>query len=100
VSAPHVERGQTPPAADERTMLGPLDYTDERPDADFDDGEEADAATMFEAYQRAVERCRAVAAGVSLETVVGGGYSVRSKARSRRAATARVLLGERNSRGG
>jgi len=64
-------------AGERDDQAGPLYYTDERPDADFDDVEEADAAAMFEAYQREVERCRAVAAGVSLDLVVGEGYSVR-----------------------
>jgi uncharacterized damage-inducible protein DinB len=64
-------------AGESNDQAGPLYYTDDRPDGDFDDVEEADAAAMVEAYQREVERCRAVAAGASLDLVVDGGYSVR-----------------------
>ena len=40
----------------------PLYYTEERPDGDFDDVDDADPAVMFAAYEAEVERCRAVAA--------------------------------------
>jgi hypothetical protein len=62
----------------------PLYYSKERPDGDFDDVDEADPAAMFDSFTAEVEVCRAVAAGVGLETVVAnrsndgrGDFSVR-----------------------
>jgi hypothetical protein len=51
--------------------------TDLREDADFDDTEDADPAATFEAYTQEVALCRAAANGVSLDTVVARGWSVR-----------------------
>src|SRR3979411_2133906 len=48
----------------------PLYYTTERRDDDFDAVDDADAAAIFAAFNDELARCRAVAAGVSLETVV------------------------------
>jgi uncharacterized damage-inducible protein DinB len=48
----------------------PLYYSRERPDGDFDDLEDADPAAIFAAFNDEVERCRAVSAGVALDTVV------------------------------
>jgi uncharacterized damage-inducible protein DinB len=47
----------------------PLYYTRERQDGDFDDVEDADTRAMFAAYAAEVRACRAVAAGVTLDTV-------------------------------
>src|SRR5690349_621587 len=44
----------------------PLYYTDQNEDGDFDDVDDADPAAMFTAYREEVDRCRAVAAGVTL----------------------------------
>jgi uncharacterized damage-inducible protein DinB len=48
----------------------PLYYTAERRDDDFDAVDDADPAAMFAAFNAEVERCRAIAAGVTLDTVV------------------------------
>ena len=58
-------------AGESRAEAGPIYYTDERPDADFDDVDDADPAAMFEAFTREVEYCRRVAADVPLDKVVG-----------------------------
>jgi Protein of unknown function (DUF664) len=62
----------------------PLYYTQARRDGDFDDVDDADPAAMFAAFRAEVEVCRAVASGVSLDTVVAsrsndgrGDFSVR-----------------------
>jgi len=62
----------------------PIYYSKERPDGDFDDLDDADPAAMFAAFTAEVELCRAVVAGVALDTVVGntsrdgrGDFSVR-----------------------
>jgi hypothetical protein len=71
-----------------RTIAGeaapPLYYSRERPDGDFDDVDDAEPAAMFAAFTAEVERCRAVVAGVSLDTVAAntsndgrGDFSVR-----------------------
>ncbi len=48
----------------------PLYYSKERPDDDFDAVDAADPAAMFSAFNNEVELCRAVAAGVTLDTLV------------------------------
>jgi hypothetical protein len=48
----------------------PLYYTPQRRDDDFDAVDDADSAAMFAAFNAEVERCRAVVAGVSLDTLV------------------------------
>jgi len=48
----------------------PLYYTPQGPDDDFDAVDDADSRAMFAAFNAEVERCRALAAGVSLDTVV------------------------------
>jgi uncharacterized damage-inducible protein DinB len=62
----------------------PLYYTEARRDGDFDDLDDADPAATFAAFNAEVEVCRAIAAGVSLDTVVAnrskdgrGDFSVR-----------------------
>ena len=55
--------GETGPDA------GPIYYTKERPDDDFDAVDDADAGAMFAAFNDEVERCRAVAARVTLDTM-------------------------------
>ncbi|MGI9148376.1 MAG: DinB family protein [Chloroflexota bacterium] len=62
----------------------PVYYTKERRDDDFDAVDEADPAAMFAAFTAEVERCRKIAAGVSLEAVAAntsndgrGDFSVR-----------------------
>jgi uncharacterized damage-inducible protein DinB len=62
----------------------PLYYTQERRDGDFDDLDDADPAAMFAAFAAEVDRCRAVVAGVSLDTVAAntsndgrGDFSIR-----------------------
>ncbi len=57
-------------------QVGPIYYSDDLPDGDFDDVDAADPAAVFAAYQDEVSRCRAAAAGVPLETLAGK-YSVR-----------------------
>ena len=51
--------------------VGPIYYTDERPEGDFDDVDDAAPAAVFAAYAEEVERCRAAAAGVPLDQLVG-----------------------------
>src|SRR5438132_6671211 len=53
------------------TAAGPIYYTNERPDADFDDTDDPASATVFTTYLAEVEHCRNAAAGVSLDTVIG-----------------------------
>jgi len=48
----------------------PIYYTRAQPDDDFDAVDGADSAAMFAAFSAEVERCRAVVAGVSLDTRV------------------------------
>jgi len=62
----------------------PLYYTEERRDGDFDDLDDADPAAMFAAFAAEVDRCRAVVAGVPLDTVAAntsndgrGDFSIR-----------------------
>src|SRR5438094_2139957 len=56
----------------------PIYYTVDKPDDDFDGVDDADPATMFADYTDEVERCRAVAPSVTLDTVTGSGeFSVR-----------------------
>jgi uncharacterized damage-inducible protein DinB len=64
--------------------VAPQYYSDQNPDGDFDDVDAADVAAMFAAYAAEVEKCKAVAAGVTLDTLVGsttsgsrGPFSVR-----------------------
>ena len=49
----------------------PIYYSDERPEGDFEDLDDLSPAAVFAAYREEVERCRAAAAGVSLDQVVG-----------------------------
>jgi uncharacterized damage-inducible protein DinB len=49
--------------------IGPVYSTDARPDDDFDAVDDADPAAMFAAFNAEVERCRAVAAGVTLDAI-------------------------------
>ena len=51
--------------------VGPIYYTDERPEGDFDDVDDAAPAAVFAAYAEEVERCRAAAVGVPLDQLVG-----------------------------
>jgi hypothetical protein len=51
--------------------VGPIYYSDERPDGDFDDTDGVDAATVFAGYRDEVERCRSAAAGVPLDDLAG-----------------------------
>jgi hypothetical protein len=62
----------------------PLYYTPERRDGDFDDVDDAEPAAMFAAFAAELEACRAIAARVSLDSVVAntsndgrGDFSVR-----------------------
>jgi uncharacterized damage-inducible protein DinB len=61
---------------EDRSKAGPIYYSDERPDGDFDDLDDTDATEVFAAFSEEVERCRAVAAGVSLDERAGE-FSVR-----------------------
>ena len=49
----------------------PIYYSDERPEGDFEDLADPTPAAVFAAYREEVERCRAAAAGVSLDQLVG-----------------------------
>jgi uncharacterized damage-inducible protein DinB len=51
--------------------VGPLYYSDERPEGDIEDLDEPSPAAVFAAYREEVERCRAASAGVPLDQVVG-----------------------------
>jgi hypothetical protein len=57
--------------------IGPQYATDQNRDADFDDVDEADVPAMFAAYRAEVEKCRAVGAGVPLDTLVSASGSGR-----------------------
>jgi hypothetical protein len=57
-------------AGEPPTAAPPLYYSDARPDGDFDDVDNADPAAMFAAFNAEVERCRAIAVGVTLDSVV------------------------------
>jgi len=63
--------------------VGPQYYTEQNRDGDFDDVDAADVAAMFANYTAEVDRCRAIAAGVSLDAQVSsagpgrGPFSVR-----------------------
>ena len=57
-------------------QVAPIYYSDERPDGDFDEVDDADPAAAFAAYHDEVERCRAACAGVPLDEVAGQ-HSVR-----------------------
>ena len=63
-------------AGESGDTAGPIYYTDERPDDDFDALDDTEVMLVFDRYMREVEACRRAAAGVSLDTVVGD-YSVR-----------------------
>jgi uncharacterized damage-inducible protein DinB len=73
-----VERGWFRRGVGDETgpQVGPIYYSDERPEGDFDDVDDADPAAVFAAYVEEVERCRAAAAGVPLDTLRDE-YSVR-----------------------
>jgi hypothetical protein len=58
-------------AGESRSDAGPLYYSEQRPDGDFDDLDDADCGAMFDAYLRELEYCRGVVAGVPLDTPVG-----------------------------
>ena len=51
--------------------VGPIYYSDERPEGDIDDVDDTDPAAVFAAYADEVERCRAATAGVPLDQQVG-----------------------------
>jgi uncharacterized damage-inducible protein DinB len=51
----------------------PLYYTEAGPDDDFDTLDDTDVATVFAAYQRELDLCRAVLAAHSLDEVVREG---------------------------
>jgi uncharacterized damage-inducible protein DinB len=57
----------------------PLYYSDEDPEADFEDLGSASAASVFETYDKAVADARAVAAGAELDQTFGSAtpHSVR-----------------------
>jgi hypothetical protein len=61
----------------------PQYYTEQNPDGDFDDVDDADVPATFAAYRDEVHRCRAIAAGVTLDMETGrsssgrGPFSVR-----------------------
>jgi len=62
----------------------PIYYTQARRDDDFDAVDDAEPAAMFAAFHAEVERCRAIAAGVTLDSVAvntsndgRGNFSVR-----------------------
>jgi uncharacterized damage-inducible protein DinB len=57
-------------------QVAPIYYSDERPDGDFDDVDDADPAETFAAYVDELDRCRAAAAGVPLDRLAGR-HSVR-----------------------
>src|SRR5438132_5952646 len=63
-------------AGESRVEAGPIYYTEERPDGDFDDVDDTDPAAVFEAFTREVEYCRRVAGDAPLDRVVGE-HSVR-----------------------
>lgn len=63
-------------AGESSPEAGPLYYSDERPDGDFDDVEGADPVVTFTAYHEEIEHCRAAASGVSLDDRAGD-FSVR-----------------------
>jgi hypothetical protein len=46
--------------------------TDDRPDADFDDVEQADVPANLAAYRKEVEACRAAVAGLPLDHLIKG----------------------------
>ena len=50
----------------------PIYSSEERPEGDIEDLDDPSPAAVFAAYGEEVERCRAAAAGVSLDQVVGG----------------------------
>jgi uncharacterized damage-inducible protein DinB len=50
-----------------RDTAGPLYYTPEREDDDFDAVDDADASAVFDAYLREIELCKQAAAGVALD---------------------------------
>ena len=49
--------------------ITPTYYSDDNPDGDFDDVDNADVAAGFAAYETAIERARGAAAGASLDDV-------------------------------
>jgi uncharacterized damage-inducible protein DinB len=73
-----VERGwfRRQVAGETGSEAQPLYYTDERPDSDFDDLDDTAPETVVATYREEVERCRAAAAPIPLDAVVGE-YSVR-----------------------
>lgn len=71
-----VERGWFRRRVGGETAAAPIYYTDERPDADFDDTDVGDPSDMFARYVEEVERCRQAVADVPLDAVFGE-YSLR-----------------------
>jgi uncharacterized damage-inducible protein DinB len=73
-----VERGwfRRGVAGEKGPQVGPIYYSDERPEGDIDEVDDADPAAVFAAYNEEVERCRAATAGVPLDRLVGE-HSVR-----------------------
>jgi uncharacterized damage-inducible protein DinB len=51
--------------------VGPIYYSDERPEGDIEDLDDTDPAAVFAAYAEEVEHCRAATAGVPLDRLVG-----------------------------
>jgi len=51
--------------------VGPIYYSDDRPEGDFEELDDPSPAAVFAAYREEVEHCRAAAAGVPLDQVVG-----------------------------
>ena len=48
-------------------QLAPVYYSDDNPDGDFDDVDQADVAEAFSRYEAAIARCKEAAAGASLD---------------------------------
>ena len=73
MTAPQVERGwfRRGVGGQQGPEVQPIYYSDARPEGDFEDLDDPDPAAVFAAYTEEVERCRAAAAGVPLDRVVG-----------------------------
>jgi uncharacterized damage-inducible protein DinB len=73
-----VERGwfRRGVAGEQGPQVRPQYYSEQQPDGDFDNVDDADPAAMFAAYTAEVERCRSAARGVDLDTIAGK-HSVR-----------------------
>jgi uncharacterized damage-inducible protein DinB len=51
--------------------VGPIYYSDDRPEGDFEELDDPSPEAVFAAYREEVEHCRAAAAGVPLDQVAG-----------------------------